>query len=237
MQHQPAHQRDGDKPLDFNGEGLVLLLEGALWWPAHKMLVVSDLHFGKGTSFAESGQLLPPYDTETTLAAVEALVSDLQPDVCLSLGDSFHDTSAEARLSERAIGRLQGLTKSTDWIWIEGNHDPYPPTHIGGRAARDLQLGSLVFRHEPTGTKGEIAGHFHPVAKIRSAGSSVRLKCFVTDERALILPSIGAFTGGLNVCDNAFSDCLTADRRVFALGQERIYEIARENLVGDRQNR
>ena len=43
---------------------------GALYWPAERILVVADLHFEKGSSFARRGVLLPPYDTAATLASL-----------------------------------------------------------------------------------------------------------------------------------------------------------------------
>ena len=55
-------------PLHFAGERLTLDPAGALWWPARKILVVADLHFEKGTAFAEAGALLPPFDTRDTLS-------------------------------------------------------------------------------------------------------------------------------------------------------------------------
>jgi hypothetical protein len=45
------------------GVGLVADSEGALYWPAQRLLVVADLHLEKGSSFAARGVLLPPYDT------------------------------------------------------------------------------------------------------------------------------------------------------------------------------
>ena len=45
-------------------------LSGALFWEEQRLLVVSDLHLEKGSSFAARGVLLPPYDTVATLAAL-----------------------------------------------------------------------------------------------------------------------------------------------------------------------
>ena len=47
---------------------LVADLSGALFWEEQRLLVVSDLHLEKGSSFAARGVLLPPYDTAATLA-------------------------------------------------------------------------------------------------------------------------------------------------------------------------
>jgi hypothetical protein len=45
--------------------GVPLLVDpaGALYWAEQGLLVVSDLHLEKGSSFAARGILLPPYDT------------------------------------------------------------------------------------------------------------------------------------------------------------------------------
>ncbi len=186
---------------------LVPLPEGGLWWPGQRLLVVSDLHLEKGSSYAARGQMLPPYDTGATLAVVERLVAQLMPQTIISLGDSFHDRAAELRLPEPYAERIRALTAAHDWIWVEGNHDPDPPAHLGGRAEKTVRLGPLVFRHEPEGEAGEVAGHLHPVAKVKGRGRNVRRRCFASDGARLVMPAMGAFTGGLNVLDDASGKC------------------------------
>jgi metallophosphoesterase superfamily enzyme len=45
-----------------------------------------------------------------------------------------------------------------------------------------------------------IAGHIHPVYTLRGAARQIlRLPCFVTTDRSVVLPSFGAFTGGYDV--------------------------------------
>jgi len=228
---------NGQLSITLFGESLTLLSEGALWWPDRRLLVVSDLHFEKGSSFAARGQMLPPYDTRATLNIVEALVAEWQPDMCLSLGDSFHDKASEERLDTDARARIKALTQITDWVWVEGNHDPDPPASLGGRAANIVRLGPLVFRHEPTGEAGEIAGHLHPVAKVSAQGRSVRKKCFACDDARLIMPALGALTGGLNVLHSAFSDLFPNGLVAHALGRERVHTLATKRLVKDVRQR
>ncbi|MEM1151092.1 MAG: ligase-associated DNA damage response endonuclease PdeM [Pseudomonadota bacterium] len=215
------------------GTAVTPLCEGALWWPDERMLVVSDLHLEKGSSYAARGQMLPPYDTETTLSQVEALCAALNPITVISLGDSFHDRGAEVRLTQETTARLQSLTSALDWVWIEGNHDPDPPKHLGGRAAKSLRIGPLTFRHEPEGDRGEVAGHLHPAAKVRGRGRSVRRRCFVTDGERLIMPALGAFTGGLNVKDPAFATLFPAGLMAFALGNGRVFALTEKQLIAD----
>lgn len=220
--------------LHVRGALLTPLAEGALWWPQTKTLIVSDLHFEKGSSFAAAGQMLPPYDTSATLTIIEHLMQAYQPDRLISLGDSFHDRKAETRLDTQDVRRIRALTSATDWIWVEGNHDPDPPAHLGGRAANVLCMGDIVFRHEPTGESGEIAGHLHPCAKILSRVRSLRRRCFVTDGERLIMPAMGAFTGGLNVLDPAYVPCFPdGGMMVFAMSRDAVIPISAKRLLSD----
>ena len=73
--------------------------EGALYWPDHGLLAVSDLHLEKGSSYAARGQFLPPYDTAATLARLGKLISRYSPRCVVALGDSFHDGGGPARLA------------------------------------------------------------------------------------------------------------------------------------------
>lgn len=219
--------------LHLAGEMLTPLAEGALWWAARRVLVVSDLHLEKGSNYAAAGQMLPPYDTGATLARVERLAATLQPELILSLGDSFHDRRAEQRLPKVYVARIKALTSAHDWVWIEGNHDPDPPAHLGGRAAKVLRLGGLVFRHEPEGEAGEVAGHLHPVAKVAGRGRSVRRRCFASDGARLVMPAMGAFAGGLNILDTAFARVFPEGCMAFATGEARVYCVPQKHLLPD----
>ncbi len=220
--------------LHLRGQLLTPLPEGGLWWSAEKTLIVSDLHLEKGSSFAARGQMLPPYDTSATLAIVERLVRDLAPARVISLGDSFHDRKAETRMDEDDANRIRVLTARTDWVWVEGNHDPDPPEHLGGRPSKVLRMGDIVFRHEPTGESGEIAGHLHPCAKVLSKVRALRRRCFVSDGERLIMPALGAFTGGLNVLDEAYQPCFPeGGMMVFAMSREAVIPISSKRLIPD----
>jgi DNA ligase-associated metallophosphoesterase len=132
---------------EVNGERLVLDCAGAVWWPAERTLVFSDIHFEKGSSLARWGALLPPYDTRTTLRRMAALIDRYTPRRVIALGDSFHDGDAADRLDAEDRIVLMAQVGRAEWIWIEGNHDPQPPSWLGGLATEEVAIGSLVFRH------------------------------------------------------------------------------------------
>ena len=220
----------------FEIAGVCMLadLSGALFWQEQRLLVVSDLHLEKGSSFATRGVLLPPYDTAATLARIAFAIARLAPRVVIALGDSFHDGKGAARIAPTDRAALAGLQRGRDWIWIAGNHDPDPADGIGGSFGGALAVGALVFRHEPTGAKGEIAGHLHPVARVAGRGRTVSRRCFASDGVTLLMPAYGAFAGGLNVRHRAFADVFgTRAFTVHLLGEERLYALNAARCAAD----
>jgi DNA ligase-associated metallophosphoesterase len=183
------------------GETLVARPTGALVWPARGLLCVSDLHLGKSERLARrGGALLPPYETEETVARLAAEVAAVRPERVICLGDSFDDGEAGAALPEGAAARLAALTAGRRWIWIAGNHDPAPPD-LPGEHRAELRAGALVFRHEAGALEdgvGEVSGHWHPKARLTARGRRISRPCFVVSGARAILPAFGAYTGGLD---------------------------------------
>ena len=214
--------------IQVNGEALVLDPAGALYWPAMGLLVFADLHFEKGSSFARRGSLLPPYDTRATLSRIASLCVRYTPETVIALGDSFHDREAHERLDTYERDMLSRLGDEADWIWIAGNHDPALPSWLNGRIAEEVALGALVFRHEPSPapSAGEIAGHLHPCARVTRRGHTLRRRCFVSDGARLLLPAFGAYTGGLDVRDEAVRSLFRNEFLTYVLGARKVYAIA-----------
>jgi DNA ligase-associated metallophosphoesterase len=213
--------------VDVAGVTLVVDLSGALFWEDESLLVVSDLHLEKGSSFATRGVLLPPYDTAATLGRLGAVIARHDPRTVIALGDSFHDRNAHHRLSAPDRDAIAGLQARRDWIWISGNHDPALPSDLGGVVAHEVAIGPIAFRHEPTGAAGEIAGHLHPKARVTTRGRSMERRCFACDGERAVMPAFGAYTGGLSVRDAAFAKIFqTLGFMAHVLGDNRLHSIA-----------
>jgi DNA ligase-associated metallophosphoesterase len=208
---------------------------GVIYWPEQSLLAVADLHLEKGSSFAARGVFLPPYDTAATLARLAALIARYAPRTVVALGDSFHDGRGPARLADTDRATLRNLQRGRDWIWIAGNHDPDPAVGIGGRFAANLELGPLTLRHEPLeSASGEIAGHLHPVARVARRGRAVSRRCFACDGERLVMPAFGAYAGGLNVRDRAFTNVFrTLAFTAHMLGEQRVYAVAGKHCLPD----
>ena len=200
---------------------------GALWIEAEQALVIADLHLEKGSAYAARGQMLPPYDTREALGRLAAEVVSAKPRLVVMLGDAFHDAHAGERLSAEDAAAIGALARGRTLVWISGNHDPEPPPGLPGEAADTLELSGLVLRHEPAAgpAPGEASGHLHPCARIAAGGRSVRRRCFVTDGERVILPAFGAYAGGLNIRDAAFSGLFARPPLAVALGPRRAHAV------------
>jgi uncharacterized protein len=213
--------------LEIAGVSLLADLSGALFWEDQSLLVVSDLHLEKGSSFAARGVLLPPYDTVATLSRLAAVIARHDPGMVIALGDSFHDRDAHERLSDHDRDAIMGLQARRDWIWICGNHDPALPSDFGGVVASEVAIGPIAFRHEPTGASGEIAGHLHPKARVPTRGRTMERRCFACDGERAVMPAFGAYTGGLSIRDAAFAKIFPSLGFVaHVLGDVRLHTIA-----------
>ena len=193
-------------PIRLAGHSFLPVAAGALYWESEDTLLVADLHLEKGAAFAARGMMLPPYDTRSTLQRLAACLDRFSPRRVVALGDSFHRSELAGRLSADDREELAALQQGRDWYWILGNHDPDLPESIGGFVCRSLMIGGITLCHQPSLSRApEIAGHLHPVARIARRGEGIRRKCFATDGHRLVMPAFGAYAGGLNVLDEAFS--------------------------------
>lgn len=229
-----AKNKQTTHEIELSGQLALLDLTGAMYLPAHDALLVADLHFEKGSSFARRGMMLPPYDTRETLIALTDAVFRFNPKTVIALGDSFHDIGGPERLGDEERASLTEVQMGRDWIWVTGNHDRILPDSIGGQVVEEMMLGSLTLRHEPmAGEQAEVAGHLHPVGKVVMRGRATRRRCFLTDGTRCVMPALGAYAGGLNACDAAYKPLFAKGFTAHLIGTERIFAIAKSMLCRD----
>jgi len=203
------------------GVSLVALGTGALWWPDRALLCVSDLHLGKSERIARrGGGPLPPYDTRDTLNRLAADLARSQARIVVCLGDSFDDLDAAHALPEEERLWLAKLQAGRRWVWIEGNHDP-GPVDLTGTQLTELPVAPLTFPHiARPGASGEVSGHYHPKATIRSRGRAVTRPAFLIDRDRVILPAYGTYTGGLRSDDAALVALMRPEALALMTGPE-----------------
>ncbi len=226
----------GAQRVTVSGRAMIADQSGALYWSSEDALIVADMHLEKGSHFARRGQMLPPYDTRATLLALARAIDTYDAQNIILLGDSFHDIDGPSRLTPEDREILAILQEDCDWFWVTGNHDPALPETIGGHVLDELVIGGLTLRHEPVAAPvtHEIAGHLHPAARISLYGHALRRPCFIGNSRRIVLPAFGAYTGGLNVLDQAFVPLFGTDGfNVCMMGHEGLYPVASRLLRGD----
>lgn len=200
---------------------LVARASGALWVPDFHALIVSDLHLGKAERNARrGGGLWPPYENDATLSRLEVEVKALNPNIIVTLGDSFDDSRCVDALAESDRSRIAALAQARQVIWITGNHDP-APNGLPGIGKSELALGNLTLRHIAEPQKSdEISGHYHPKATLYARGRRISRKCFLLSAQRLILPAFGAYTGGLDVLNPAFAPLFGPDAHAILTGEK-----------------
>ena len=217
--------------IDFASHSLNLCHDGTIHWAAQSMLIVSDLHLEKGSHFAVKGRFLPPYDSRETLGKLQVALQKTHAKRVLFLGDSFHDADGHARLAAEERALLDHLCGTFEVIWVQGNHDgSWVPPCV--QQCADYTIDGITFTHEATRKgRAEISGHFHPCVRVNHKGGSVRRPCFIEDGNKLILPSFGAFTGGMDVREAVIAAHFPEPFRVHILGQDRVYSLPSVRLV------
>ena len=87
------------KDVIFANKKFSFFANGELYWPSKKTLIISDLHFEKGSFFTESNQYIPPFDTIETLRQLSNFINNHPVEKIIFLGDLIHDKFAFRRMA------------------------------------------------------------------------------------------------------------------------------------------
>ncbi|WP_219133841.1 ligase-associated DNA damage response endonuclease PdeM [Janthinobacterium sp. UMAB-60] len=217
-------QRQAHCVVELAGESVWLLAHKAVYWPARRMLIIADIHFGKAAAFRALGVPVPRGTTTQNLLALDALLASYACEEIVFLGDFLHARAAHAAATVAAMLAWRARHRDVRLTVVRGNHD----AHAGDPAAAlDIrmvdephQVGNLSFCHHPdTVAPGYVlAGHVHPVFHLRADRGGLRLPCFLLGRERAILPAFGAFTGGHALRPAAGERVyVTADAAIFPL--------------------
>ncbi|MGZ9115946.1 MAG: ligase-associated DNA damage response endonuclease PdeM [Methylocystis sp.] len=205
--------------------GVVLLPQRAVWRFETRTLFVADAHLGKAATFRALGQPAPKGTTRNNLDRLDALVDRLNPARLVFLGDLFHARQAHALGVAAAFLDWRRRHAALRLTLVRGNHDRFagdPSEQLGIELVDEpYDAEGIVARHHPLALEeceGQgatiLAGHLHPCVRLNGAArDSVRLPCFVLQERQIVLPAFGAFTGGALVRGRDVKTCPIVDER------------------------
>jgi DNA ligase-associated metallophosphoesterase len=221
---------DAALPIQLENETLWLLADKALYWPDRAVLMVADPHFGKAAAFRALGQPVPRGTTTNNLRRLDLLLARYPCRLLICLGDVLHARQSHAPGTLAALQAWRSRHAGLDITLVRGNHDRHagdPPAGLGIEVVEEpLLLGPFALQHEPHPHPGHtvLAGHLHPVCRLRGRGrQQLRLPCFSWQPGLLLLPSFGDFTGGLLVQP-------APRRRLFAVADGGVWPLP---VVGD----
>lgn len=196
---------------------LRLTPERAVHWPAERTMFVADMHLGKAAVFRARGVPVPSGTTTATLQRLSRVIERLDVQKLVVLGDFLHARESHAAPTLAVLRQWRLVHAQLECVVVQGNHD----RHAGsvedalGFATqhRPYQRPGLIGVHEArealpckekTGQALVLAGHVHPVVRLRGRLDRLRLPCFwlqstLLPHPVLTLPSFGEFTGGHEV--------------------------------------
>jgi DNA ligase-associated metallophosphoesterase len=195
---------------EINDQTLTFHKYGGIFINSLKLLVISDLHLGKGFSFIKKGFNVPPYDIDDTIDKLEEIINLFRPNRVIALGDNVHEFNSLENINHKILSRINILVKKYNFIWILGNHDKslININHLEGNFIDTYSEKDFFFTHIKNDSNKknlfELSGHYHPKYALKVNKLSYYYKCFVLGKRFCILPSFGTYTGGLNVKSREF---------------------------------
>jgi len=214
--------------IELCGERLRLLPDRALFWPARRMLLIADTHFGKAATFRSHGIPIPTGTTAGDLARLTELLCATAAAELVVLGDFLHAARGRADETMGELCAWRAAHAELNIRLVRGNHDRAagdPPAAWNIRCVEPGQFEPpFVFAHEPlVDDRGyALAGHLHPAVHLSDPyGGGLRAACFWFGSRRGVLPAFGAFTGGKGIA------AVEGDR-VFAIGPAEIVELRGE---------
>jgi DNA ligase-associated metallophosphoesterase len=196
---------DGTLGIDILGEHLLLHPRRALLWPARATLLIADPHFGKDDIFRRAGIALPRGPAIEDLQTLTGLVEANACKRLVILGDFVHGATSAGDSFLHAFRVWREAHRHLAVDVIAGNHDRRESSQswrqLAGWHDKPLVEPPFVFAHEPNPHPNGyvLAGHIHPVVRLRRKGGGGRVPVFWQRRYALVLPSFGNFTGGANI--------------------------------------
>ena len=156
------------------GERLQLLAQRALFWPAQRLLAITDVHLGKDDVFRDAGIAMPAGGTHADLTRLSELLVRTGATRLRVLGDFIHGTRGRARW--RSAWQDFRACHDVRIELVLGNHDRGLDTAgLGVEVIGEgLMEGPFNFRHDHESRVAGlcISGHVHPVVRLPTLGKS-----------------------------------------------------------------
>jgi uncharacterized protein len=188
--------------VSLGGTQWILDYRKAAYLPAHKLLLLSDVHLGKVQHFRKNGIAVPAQVASQNLSLMQSLLTDYQATTVLFLGDLFHSRdNAEHQLLEQ----MHQSFPQVQLLLVPGNHDESMLQQLPAflqLTKPSHQLGNMLFSHHPPPSFQKhyfhCYGHLHPAVEVRGkARQRMKFPAFLFTANALVMPAFGQFTGSV----------------------------------------
>lgn len=175
-----------------------------IFWEEEKLLILSDLHFGKSGHFRKSGIGIPQNIYKEDLQKLFSQIQFFQPTSIVIAGDLFHShANKEIDFFLKWRNDFPGI----EFILVKGNHDILKKSFYKDAGIvvheKKLAIRNFCFTHDIADACEEdqqslytFSGHIHPGVKVNGAAKqSIYLPCFYFGKEYAVLPAFSAFTG------------------------------------------
>lgn len=204
--------------ITLQGEHLHLLPERAIWWPAQRAIILSDVHWGKSAHFRKHGIPMPGSTQQQDALRLAGLLRQHGAEQLIIAGDLFH-SKHNSEVDE--FGRWRDAHSSLRIHFIMGNHDILTAQFyhsLNMEVEREgLAFGPFYIAHDDVQHQSlyTIHGHLHPGVSVHGAGT---FPCFAIGTRCMILPAFGKFTGCKRIEPSHYNS-------VFLVGENKVMKL------------
>lgn len=181
---------------------------------------------------------VPEGPTGADLSRLSALIATYNAERLVILGDLLHAASGLIAEMMDAVGEWRASHKELDVLLIRGNHDAAagdPPRSWNIRVEdgpwSETEDGAVAFAHEPetvstlARASSMLCGHIHPAAMLRGRLRDFKAPCFWVQERVLVMPAFGSFTGTRVIVPRSGD-------RVLVVGEGEVAEVGGARVLG-----
>ena len=191
-------------PYTFHHNTFLLSASRCIFWEDKKILIFSDLHFGKTGHFRKSGIAVPQTIFKEDIQRFVTLIQLFKPKKIIVIGDMFH---SHGNREHQLFLKWRNDFEQLPIQLVMGNHDIL--RHSWYKEAgieiihKQLDIDLFSFTHDIAIAATEVAdekyffsGHIHPGISIRGIGKqSLRFPCFYFSKQYAVLPAFSKFTG------------------------------------------
>lgn len=212
------------KEFILKNERLLLSYDKFIFWDRLKILIISDVHLGKGKHFRKNGIPIPDVHDNYDLFKLEQILNTHQPKEVIFLGDLFHSVKNNSfDLFKKFIQTYPSVT----FHLVEGNHDIMNKVDFLNLGIHwhkgQYVVNEFVFVHDikdwTIKDKYALSGHIHPAIYLQGkARQGLRLPIFYFSPTFAILPAFGSFTG-LKIIE-----CTSLDK-VFGIVKSKVIDL------------